>query len=212
MKANVGKSLLDRRAFLLAIPGLAIPGLALAAPGKWLKPFDGKTLQGWKPTGKAAWSVEHGEIVGRQGPGGAAGDLFTEQQWSDFELECEWKMQWPGNSGIWFRYTAPNAAYQADILDEPKSYPDALSGSLYCMGKAFIARNGDASSVRKDDWNRFAVRATGGHFIIQLNGKQVVDVQDATFPGPGSIGIQVHPGKQFEKMEIRVRKLRVRLL
>ncbi len=198
---------LRRRAFLMTLPAAA-----LAAQGRWVSLFDGKTLTGWKPSGEAAWTVEHGEIVGKQGPGAAAGDLFTEQQWSDFELECEWKMKWPGNSGIWFRYTGPDSAYQADILHEPKSYPDALSGSLYCMGKAFIARNADASSVKMDGWNRFVIRATGDRMVIVLNGRQVVDVRDRTFPGPGSIGIQVHPGKQFEQMEIRVRKLRLRPL
>lgn len=198
---------LRRRAFLMTIPAAA-----LAAQSKWIPLFNGKTLQGWKPSGQAVWTAERGELVGRQGPGATAGDLFTEQQWSDFELECEWKMKWPGNSGIWFRYTGPDSAYQADILDEPKAYPDAVSGSLYCTGKAFIARNGDASSVKMNDWNRFVVRAAGDHMTISLNGKQVVDVRDGTFPGPGSVGIQVHPGKQFEQMEIRVRKLRLRPL
>jgi hypothetical protein len=201
------QDLLYRRAFLMTIPGAV-----LAAPGKWISLFDGKTLNGWKPSGNATWTVDHGEIVGKQSPGDAAGDLFTEPQWSDFEFECEWKMKWPGNSGIWFRYRGPQSAYQADILDEPKSYPDALSGSLYCTGKAFIAKNGDPSTVKKDSWNRFVIRAIGNHFVIIQNGKQVVSVSDNTFPGPGSIGIQVHPGKQFEKMEIRVRKLRLRPL
>jgi len=199
--------LLHRRAFLLALPGAAF-----AAPVKWISLFDGKTLDGWQPSGNATWTVDHGEIVGRQSPGALAGDLFTTRQWRDFEFECEWKMKWPGNSGIWFRYTGPKSAYQADILDEPKSYPDALSGSLYCMGKAFIAKNGDPSSVKKDSWNRFQIRAIGDRFTIIENGRQVVDVRDSTFPGPGSIGIQVHPGKQFEQMEIRVRKLRLRPL
>ena len=201
------KSQLRRRGFLIALAQVA-----WAARDNWVSLFDGKTLNGWKRSGNADRTVERGEIVGRQSPGGAAGDLFTEGQWSDFELQCEWKMKWPGNSGIWFRYRGPQSAYQADILDEPKSYPDALSGSLYCMGKAFIARNSDASSVKPDGWNRLLVRAAGGHLVIVQNGKRVVDIRDSTFPGPGSIGIQVHPGKQFKDMEIRVRKLRLRPL
>lgn len=201
------KTFLDRRAFVMMFPQAA-----LAARGKWISLCDGKTLNGWKPSGNAAWSVVGGEIVGKQGPNGAAGDLFTEGQWSDFELQCEWKMKWPGNSGIWFRYRGPQSAYQADILDEPKSYPGALSGSLYCMGKAFIAKNSDRSSVKMDGWNRLVVQAAGDHLVIVQNGKRVVDTHDKTFPGPGSIGIQAHPGKQFEGMEIRVRKLRLRPL
>jgi hypothetical protein len=121
-------------------------------------------------------------------------------------------MHFPGNSGIWFRYVDANHAYQADILDEPKAYPAALSGSLYCMGNAFIARNPDASTVRKDDWNRLRIRAMGDLIVIVLNGKEVVRVNDATVRQAGRIGVQVHTGKQFEDMKISVRNFRLRPL
>jgi len=192
---------LRRRDFLFTIPGAA-----LAASNKWID----LSRVNWKPAGNAVWSIGDGVIVGRQGTAASPGDFFTEQQWADFELQCEWKMRWPGNSGIWFRYTGPNSAYQADILDEPMAYPDALSGSLYCMGKAFIAKNSDHASIHPDGLNRLHIQAVGDHIVIVQNGKKVVDVHDSTFAGPGSIGIQVHPGKQFEDMEVRVRDLRLR--
>jgi hypothetical protein len=193
-----------RRTFLAVTAG----GVAWGKSG-WTKLIEGKTLAGWKPEGKAVWTVEDGAIVGRQGPGGAAGDLFTEKQWANFELECEWKAKWPCNSGIWFRYTGPNSAYQADILDQ-SSHPGVLSGSLYCMGKAFIAENRDASSVNKDGWNRMRIHAVGEAITVEQNGKKVVQVRDGTFRDAGSIGIQVHPGKDYDGMEIRVRGMRVR--
>jgi hypothetical protein len=182
-----------------------------ASAAEWKSLFDGKTLKGWEAQGKAAWSVEDGAIVGRQGPGGSAGDLFTQEPWSDFEFEAEWKMRFPGNSGIWFRYMGPKAGYQADFLDQ-SSHPGVLSGSLYCMGKAFIAENRDASSVNKDGWNRIRIRASGDEILIQQNGKKVVQVRDSTFRGPGSFGIQIHAGKDFENMEVRIRNVRVRPL
>jgi hypothetical protein len=184
---------------------------AACASADWSPLFDGKTLNGWQPQGKAAWSVEDGAIVGRQGPGGAPGDLFTEQKWSDFEIEAEWKMRFPGNSGLWFRYMGPKTGYQADFLDQP-SHPGVLSGSLYCMGKAFIAENRDASSVDKNGWNHIRVRAAGDQIVIVQNGKQIVQVRDGSFRGPGSVGIQVHAGKEFEGMEVRLRNVRIRPL
>jgi len=174
--------------------------------------FDGKTLAHWHAVGNASWSVEDGAIVGRQGPNGGAGELLTDGMWANFELELEWKMRFPGNSGIWFRYVDAQHAYQADILDEPKAYPDALSGSVYCMGKAFIARNSDAASVKKDDWNRMLIRAVGDEITIVLNGKEVVRVADSTVRQAGRIRIQVHPGKAFENMENRVKNLRLRVM
>ncbi|MBI3282251.1 MAG: DUF1080 domain-containing protein [Acidobacteria bacterium] len=199
-----------RAALLAACAGLAVPQApAETSAGKWIPIFDGKTLNGWTPHGRASWSVEDGAIVGRQGSGGAAGDLFTVQTWSDFELEAEWRMRFPGNSGIWFRWTGPKTGYQADFIDEP-AFPGVLSGSLYCMGKAFLAANRDASTVRRDDWNRIRIRAAGDEILVVQNGREVVRVRDGTFRGPGSIGIQVHAGGQFAGMEVRVRNVRLR--
>ncbi len=198
----------NRRVFLSTAASTV---LASAAAAPWIDLFNGKSLDGWHSDGKAIWSAENGEIVGRQGDGGGSGDLFTNQQWKDFELEVDWKMHWPGNSGIWFRYTGPQSAYQADILDQP-SHPGVLSGSLYCMGKAFIAENRNAASVHKDGWNHMRITVKGDHIVIESNGQKVVDIHDATFAGKGYVGIQAHAGKDFTGMEVRVKNLRLRPL
>lgn len=170
--------------------------------------FDGKSLNGWHSTGSARWSVVDGELTGRQGPAGEAGDIFTDNQWANFDLQLEWKLRFPGNSGIWFRFVSPKEAYQADIIDQP-SHPGVYSGSLYCAGKMFLAENKDGSTVAKDTWNRMRVRALNDEIVIWQNGKEVVRVRDETFRKPGSIGIQVHAGKEFEGMEVRVRNPRL---
>lgn len=200
---------LSRRALLLSGACL-MTGPRVEAAG-WMSLFDGRTLAGWRKSGNAVWRVEAGSIVGRQGPGETPGDLFTEKEWKDFDLETEWKMHWPGNSGVWFRYRNPKSAYQADIIDEP-GYPGVLSGSLYCSGKAFIAENRDPASVNKNGWNKLRIRAAGKHIEIWQNTRKVVDTHDATFPGPGRIGVQVHPGKKFAGMEIHIRRIRLRAL
>lgn len=199
--------MIDRREFILTCGGAL--GLGAIREGAWQNLIEGETLKGWRATGSALWKVEGGELIGRQGPNGEAGDLFSERQWKDFELECEWRMRFPGNSGIWFRVGAPRTGYQADFLDQP-SHPGVLSGSLYCMGKAFIAENRDAQSVNRDGWNRLLIRAVGNQIRIEQNGRKVVEVTDSTFADAGSVGIQVHAGKQFDGMEVRVRKFRIR--
>ena len=196
------------------MPHLILPLmlLSLASAGEsggWISLFDGKTLDGWRAEGHAAWAVQDGAIVGRQGPNNAAGDLYTRGEWADFELECEYKVVWPANSGIWFRRNADQPGYQADILDE-KDYPNTCSGSLYAMNTGFIAKNSNPESVKKDGWNRLRMSAVGQEILITLNGKTVVNIRDNRFPKPGSIGIQVHPGKAFGPMQIRVRKIRLR--
>jgi Domain of Unknown Function (DUF1080) len=185
-----------------------IGALLLAAPG-WQSLTGGKNLDGWRPDGNAEWRVQDGAIIGRQGPNGAGGNLYTVQQWADFDLELEFKVRWPANSGIWFRRSAEQPGYQADIIDQP-SYPDTFSGSLVAMGTGFLAKNSDAKSVNKEDWNRLRISAACDKIVIALNGKTVIKNTDSKFLQPGSIGIEVHPGKQFQDMEIWVRRARVR--
>ncbi|MCL5096626.1 MAG: DUF1080 domain-containing protein [Candidatus Omnitrophica bacterium] len=171
--------------------------------------FNGRDLAGWKPIGNATWTVEDGMLVGRQGPGEAAGDLLTEADYGDFDMEVTWTMDWPGNSGIWFRYANADKAYQADILEWKN--PVCWSGSLYCSGKMFIAMNKDESIVRRNGWNTFFVRAQNNHLLLFLNGHQVADVQDSS-SARGKIGIQVHPGAEFANMAIRIADIRIRPL
>lgn len=195
---------LNRRVLL----GVLGSGLASRAAA-WKRVFDGKSLMGWRAEGNATWLVERGELVGRQGAGGAEGDLFTEATWTDFEFECEWRMRFPGNSGVWFRVMGPRTGYQVDFIDQP-SHPGVLSGSVYCMGKAFIAENRNRASVHVDGWNMLRLRMKGDHIMVVQNGITVADVRDTAFSGPGSLGMQIHKGKAFDGMEVRLRGMRIR--
>lgn len=171
--------------------------------------FNGKDLDGWKAEGKAAWTVKDKCLIGRQGPGNAPGDLFTEKEYGDFELKVTYKIVWPANSGVWFRYQTPAKSYQADILEYKN--PVCYSGSLYCPGKMFLSMNEDPKIVKREDWNTMVIRAEGDHLVITLNGVVVGDVHEDSF-ARGRIGFQIHPGDQFKDMEIAVRKIAIRPL
>lgn len=177
--------------------------------GPWVPLFNGKDLTGWKAVGGAKWTVENGTLVGTQGPNFAPGDLFTEQVYKDFLLTVTYRVEWPCNSGIWFRYQSEKKAYQADILEYQN--PECYSGTLYCPGKLFLAMNTDKGLVDREGWNTISVRAEGDHLQIWLNGKQVADVHDDTSDS-GHIGFQVHPGEDFGKMKIVVREAMIKPL
>ena len=180
-----------------------------AAEAPWTALFNGKDLAGWKPEGGAAWAVEDGCLVGKQGPNFAPGDLFTEQDYGDFEVKVTYKIQWPANSGIWFRFQSPDKAYQADILEYKN--PEAYSGTIYCPAKMFLATNKDPKLVKRDDWNTMVVRAQGDHLIVTLNGTVTGDVHEGSY-AKGKIGFQIHPGQEFKDMKITVREAQIRLL
>lgn len=185
----------------------AAPAAGACCDEGWVALFNGKNLKGWKPEGNAAWKVENGHLIGRQGDNNAPGDLFTVKEYDDFELIVEYKVQWPANSGVWFRYQAPDKAYQADILEYKN--PVAYSGTLYCPGKMFLAINEDPKLERKDDWNTMKVRAEGDRLVVTLNNKVTADVREDSF-AKGRIGFQIHAGDEFKDMQITVRKIALR--
>jgi type 1 glutamine amidotransferase len=169
--------------------------------------FNGKDLSGWREEGNAKWTVEDGLLVGRQGENGAAGDLLTEDVFGDFEARVTYRVRWPANSGVWYRYQSAQQAFQADILEYKQPY--ALSGSLYCTGKMFLATNEDPQLEDHDGWNTLVIRAVGNRHQIWLNGRKVADVRDDT-SDRGSIGFQVHAGDQFNNMEIHIKEVQLR--
>lgn len=69
----------------------------------WELLFDGETTAGWRGYRKddmpAGWQIEDGCLV-RVGPGG---DIISEGEFDNFELELEWRICAAGNSGIFYR-------------------------------------------------------------------------------------------------------------
>ncbi len=173
------------------------------------KIFNGKDLTGWQTIGNAKWIVKDGLLIGTQGDNNAPGDLLTENTYKDFVLTVAYRVEWPCNSGVWFRYQSPDKAYQADILEYKN--PECYSGTLYCPGKMFLAMNTDKTLVNRDGWNTMEVRAEGDHVQIWLNRRQVADVRDNTTDS-GRIGFQVHPGAEFGPMKIVVREMLLKAL
>lgn len=169
--------------------------------------FNGKDLTGWKMEGGARWEVKDGLLIGRQGENNEPGDLFTERSYDDFELRVTFKVEWPANTGVWYRYQSAKRAFQADILEYEK--PFALTGSLYCTGKMFLAVNTDAALVNREGWNTLVIRAVGNRHVVFLNGKKVADVHDNT-SDHGRIGFQIHAGAQFEKMRVLIKAASIR--
>ena len=211
---------LTRREFLITTAGATAMGCLVMAGAHgqsgakeekddWVELFNGEDLSGWTVEGDAKWAVEDGVLVGRQGANGAAGDLFTEKEYADFAVVVEYKVQWPANSGIWFRYQAPDKSYQADILEYKD--PEAYSGTIYCPGKMFLSINGDKELEKKDDWNTMKIKAKGDHLQVWLNDEQIGDVHEDSF-ATGRIGFQVHPGDVFNDMAILVRSVKLRTL
>jgi len=75
--------------------------------GGWVLLFDGRTVNGWDdprlktPPGNA-WDIEEGCLKAKAHPR-TTEDLFTEQEFGDFELMFDWRISPAGNSGVKYR-------------------------------------------------------------------------------------------------------------
>src|SRR5438105_9315188 len=92
----------------------------------WQLLFDGTTKNGWhvfnNKSDGAAWKVEEGALyvdraAKRSGAGG--GDLVTNDEYENFDLKLEWKIDTAGNSGIIF-LVQEDPKYSATYLTGPE--------------------------------------------------------------------------------------------
>lgn len=126
-----------------------------------------------------------------------SGDLVTREQFSDFRLDFEFRLQPGSNSGIGIR--APfqaNAAYdgmEIQILDDtlaiPKLKPHQRHGSIYGVVPApprILAPPGI--------WNRETIVADGSRVVVILNGQVVVDADLQAAAAHATVDQRSHPG------------------
>jgi hypothetical protein len=182
--------------------------------------FDGASLAGWTTTGgrydgNAAWSVEDGALVGRSGPNGEGGLLYTAREYASFELELETRIDFPFDSGIFLRMRPPESGLRGPqvTLDHR---PEGEIAGIYADGW----RQHDAQATagfRAGEWNHVEVRCTGfePHVDVWLNGEHVTSwALPAGTPGfasTGRIGLQVHDAGAGAGSEQAARFRNVRL-
>jgi len=183
--------------------GARVPAEARPADEGWVNLFDGETLEGWttrggRYDGNAIWTVEDGDITGRVGPNNAGGLLYTENEYTCFEFECETKIDYPFDSGIFFRMVPPGGGKGIQVTLDYR--PNGEVGALYADG--FLVHNQRAKDMWKtDEWNHFLVRVTGFDMKVDawMNGLRITNHEVSTASGDyapsGLIGVQVHGGR-----------------
>ncbi|MFD1771661.1 3-keto-disaccharide hydrolase [Sphingobacterium suaedae] len=169
----------------------------------WKELFDGKTLQGWKAVGgKAPYTIEEGVIVGRMTKGTPNSFLITEQEYGDFILELDIKLEGDQtNSGVQTRsHLDPNAnggrgrvyGRQVEFDPTPRAwtggiYDEARRGWLYPLDLNEKSR----SAYKAEEFNHVRIEAIGDELKTWINGIAVAHVID-TIDSKGFIGLQVH--------------------
>src|SRR5690606_38380285 len=143
---------------------------AFGQQNSWQPLFNGKDLSGWKQlNGKAVYTVENGEIVGTTVPNEPNSFLATEEDYGDFILELELKVDPAMNSGIQFRsQSLPSYkngrvhGYQMEIDPSPRQwsggiYDESRRGWLYPLE----LNEAGKKAFKNGEWNKYRIECIG---------------------------------------------------
>lgn len=190
------RNLIKRRA-LVAL-GMLVVAVCVAEPGgTWRELFDGETFDGWEIRGGGdlvpTFKVENGTVVGRTlVPRNNSAFLCTKEQFKDFELTFEAKIDEGLNSGVQIRSTPEGTVKGAQVEIEAGS---KKTGYIFGQGMGMWLSEvpSDAQTTFKNgEWNTFRVVVRGQNIKTWLNGNPVADTTHEKIAAEGVVALQVH--------------------
>ena len=151
------------------------------ASADWRPLFDGRTTTGWRGYNTTAMPAGWQVVDGALARVAEAGDIVTVDQFANFELALDWKVQPGGNSGIMYRVVeGPEAPYETgpemQVLDDER-HADGKS-RLTAAGAAYGFYPVPTGIVKPaGEWNSIRLLVDGAHVEHWLNGTKVADYE-----------------------------------
>jgi hypothetical protein len=159
--------------------------------------FDGESDFGWKASSKVNWKVADGVISASAGEKGL---FHTTSQFADFVLKVDFRNPPQTNSGIFLRTPAVPTDAARDCYELNIAAP---SVSPYATG-SFVNREKASPVAESADWRTFTIKAEGGHFLVDVDGRGVLDYVDPRPIGRGFIGLQFNQGSvEFRNVKLK---------
>ncbi|MFC4723651.1 DUF1080 domain-containing protein [Geojedonia litorea] len=175
----------------------------------WVILISQNSLEGWNiKGGEASYKNENGVIIGTTAANTPNTFLTTNEMYSDFIFEIEFKVDSIMNSGIQIRSNSypyyQNGrvhGYQVEIDPSKRSW----SGGIYDEGRRkwlyTLENNPEAQKAfKQNEWNHYRVEAIADTLKTWINGipaAYLIDDKTAS----GFIGLQVHSiGNDSEKL------------
>jgi hypothetical protein len=165
-------------------PNGGAPVLAGEASETWTPLFDGSTFAGWRGYGRDdvpdGWIIDDGALHFTRADGDINTGIITEQTFSDFELQFEWRIAPAGNSGVFFHVvegrhdaiwkTGPE--YQ--IVDNA-GHPDGRNPVTSAASNYALHGPEQDHAKPAGEYNEGRIVVRGGRVQHWLNGRRVVD-------------------------------------
>lgn len=179
-----------------------------AADG-WRPLWDGRTLNGWKVTGRGTWTMEQGALRGVQVKEEKEyGHLVSEAAFGDFSIRLKFKSL-RGNSGLYFRIEEKGFSGVTGFQAEIDATRDV--GGLYeTNGRSWVSKptaEQVATWYRPGEWNEMSVTARGGDITVRVNGKVTAELRNDPGRREGRFALQAHGGQDvevwFKDIEVR---------
>lgn len=150
----------------------------------WKLLFDGHNTQGWHSFKKnsfptSGWIVQDGwlQCLGKDG-----GDLVSDGQYDQFDLEWDWKIEPAGNSGLKYfvldsRSSALGHEYQ--MLDDEKNPDGKIAGGKHITASFYDVLKPTVPPPTKPigEINHSRVLVQGNHVEHWLNGVKVLEYE-----------------------------------
>ncbi len=197
---------------------ISIGGSTSFHSDQW-RPIEGANLSGWvQRGGKASFVEENGVITGETRPNQPNSFLCSIKEYSDFELQYEFRIDDELNSGVQIRsHVKPEIdvvyGYQIEIDPSPRAY----TGGIYEeSGRGWLKDLKDNPEAQKafkhGKSNHVRVIAKGDHIQTWLNGVLAANLFDNK-TATGFIALQVHGvGDREQPLKVQWRKIRIQEL
>ncbi len=203
--------------------------IASQKKGKWINLLANNSLDAWHQYNAGAvkgWQVQDGILSTT----GKNGDIVTNDEFENFELEMEWKIEKAGNSGI-FIYVVehPDNKYmyqtgpEFQIIDN-ENYPQQLTEQQKTGAMSDVIAPNISPLNPVGQWNKTRIVSKNGQVQHWLNKKLILTYQMGSAElkehiakskftalpyakiAKGKIGIQDHGNPAFFK-NIRIREI-----
>lgn len=147
----------------------------------WILLFNGIDSEGWTTTNNkmvpAGWSIKDGILSTVKG--GKGGDIMTINEYSNFDLSIDYKIEPACNSGVKYFFTkyekGGNLGMEFQILDnelaEDNKLENHLSGSFYDVLAPTIPKSKIHSP---GEWNTLRIVSKGKSVTHWLNGVKIL--------------------------------------
>ena len=179
--------------------------------------FDGKTLDGWKVIGSkkgtpehaaAQWQVKDGIIYG-ENDGTAGSDLWTEKEYTDYELTLQFQTQSEDyDTGVFLR--GDRHQVQIGISGSLKKDMTACIYAPWDKQGSYPGQTDKVAAVNKvGKWNDLRIVLKGKQVQTFLNGEPMVEYECVTLKDKGPIGLQLHGNRTMKVLfkNIQVKEL-----